>query len=61
MNSFTVQLYRYNPETDSSPFTQSVQVDERSRTRMVLDVLEHLKTVDPTLSFRRSCREGVWF
>lgn len=35
------------------------QLDDSFRTKMVLDVLEHLKVTDPTLSFRRSCREGV--
>lgn len=59
MANFTVQLYRYNPEEDQVPYTQNVEVDEEFRHRMVLDVLEHLKTRDTTLSFRRSCREGV--
>lgn len=59
MDTITVRLYRYNPETDNAPYTQEVNVDSSFRKRMVLDVLEHLKTVDPTLTFRRSCREGV--
>ena len=59
MATITVRLYRYNPETDTAPHDQDVEVDSSFRNRMVLDVLEHLKTVDPTLSFRRSCREGV--
>ncbi|SFR56563.1 succinate dehydrogenase subunit B [Marinobacter daqiaonensis] len=59
MSDFMVRLFRYNPEQDDVPYSQDVQVDADFRNRMVLDVLEHLKTRDPTLSFRRSCREGV--
>ncbi|MDY0006737.1 MAG: succinate dehydrogenase iron-sulfur subunit [Spongiibacteraceae bacterium] len=56
---FEVQVYRYNPETDSAPWMESFQVDAGYRRRMVLDVLEHLHERDPTLAYRRSCREGV--
>ncbi len=59
MDKFVTSVYRYNPETDDAPYTQNFDIDGSFRKRMVLDVLEHLKTVDPTLSFRRSCREGV--
>jgi len=59
MSTFTVRLYRYNPEQDNAPYSQEIEVGGEFRNRMVLDVLEHLKTRDPTLSFRRSCREGV--
>src|SRR5690554_1653415 len=59
MDNITIQLYRYNPETDNTPYIQDMEVDASYRKRMVLDVLEHLKILDPTLSFRRSCREGV--
>lgn len=54
-----VEIYRYNPEIDRAPVTQHYQVDDSFRKKMVLDVLEHLKTQDPTLTYRRSCREGV--
>lgn len=54
-----IDIYRYNPETDPAPRMQRLQVDDSFRKKMVLDVLEHLKQRDPTLSFRRSCREGV--
>ena len=50
MDTITIQLYRYNPETDSAPYVQDMEVHSGCfRNRMVLDVLEHLKTVDPTL------------
>jgi succinate dehydrogenase / fumarate reductase iron-sulfur subunit len=55
----TVSLYRYNPETDAEPFMDDVQFDTGGKDLMVLDVLEMLKSDDPTLTYRRSCREGV--
>lgn len=55
----TVSVYRYNPETDKEPYMQDYQLDVGGRDVMVLDVLEMLKAKDPTLSYRRSCREGV--
>lgn len=54
-----VSLYRYNPETDAEPYMQSVEVDTGGKDLMVLDVLELLKGQDPSLAYRRSCREGV--
>lgn len=59
MSEFHCDISRYNPETDEHPWTQSYAVPERLRNSMVLDVLEHIKTEDPSLAFRRSCREGV--
>lgn len=54
-----VELYRYNPETDTVPYMQSLSLPEEFRQRMVLDALESLRVQDPTLAYRRSCREGV--
>lgn len=54
-----VRIYRYNPDTDEKPFIQTYHVPDKARAWMVLDVLEHLKAQDPSLTFRRSCREGV--
>jgi len=51
-------IYRYNPETDQEPYMQDFQL-ETSPGMMLLDALERLKTMDETLSFRRSCGEGV--
>ncbi|MHC9510816.1 succinate dehydrogenase iron-sulfur subunit [Kangiella sp. M94] len=53
-------IYRYNPETDKKPYMQEydLEVPEGSD-MMLLDALVALKDQDPTLSFRRSCREGV--
>ncbi len=55
----TVSIYRYNPDVDSEPRMQDYQLDTGGKDLMVLDVLELLKAEDPTLSYRRSCREGV--
>ena len=55
-----VSVYRYNPDLDEVPVMRDVQVElPEGRDLMVLDVLHMMKDVDPTLSFRRSCREGV--
>jgi succinate dehydrogenase / fumarate reductase iron-sulfur subunit len=54
-----VSIYRYNPETDKAPYMQDYELDTQGKDLMVLDVLELLKAQDTTLSFRRSCREGV--
>ena len=55
----TVSVYRYNPEIDYEPYMQDFSFDDEGKDMMVLDVLEKLKVKDPTLVFRRSCREGV--
>ncbi|MBT5332108.1 MAG: succinate dehydrogenase iron-sulfur subunit [Porticoccaceae bacterium] len=55
----TVSIYRYNPEADSEPYMQDYELDTGGKDLMVLDALELLKAQDPTLSYRRSCREGV--
>lgn len=55
----TVSIYRYNPETDSEPYMQDYELDTGGKDLMVLDALELLKIEDPSLSYRRSCREGV--
>lgn len=53
-------IYRYNPETDDAPFMQNYSlIAEDGRDMMLLDALIRLKEQDPTLAFRRSCREGV--
>lgn len=54
-----VEVYRYNPETDKAPYMKTYEVDTQGKDLMVLDVLEILKAQDPTLTYRRSCREGV--
>lgn len=55
----SVEIYRYNPEADAAPYMQSLSLPEEFRNRMVLDALEYLRVQDPSLAYRRSCREGV--
>jgi succinate dehydrogenase (ubiquinone) iron-sulfur subunit len=55
------KIYRYDPSTPgSSPTLQTYPVDLNSCGPMVLDALIKIKNEqDPTLTFRRSCREGI--
>src|SRR6185295_17884814 len=59
MTKRVFQIYRYDPDTDAKPRMQTIEVELDGSERMLLDALMKLKAVDPTLSFRRSCREGV--
>lgn len=53
-------IYRYNPDVDAAPHMQDYTLEaEEGRDMMLLDALIQLKEKDPTLAFRRSCREGV--
>lgn len=53
-------IYRYNPDTDAKPYMKEYSLDvPEGSDMMVLDALILLKEQDATLSFRRSCREGV--
>ena len=55
-----VSLYRYNPDVDKDPYMQDFDLQiPGGRDLMVLDVLELLKEKDPSVTYRRSCREGV--
>ncbi len=54
-----VSIYRYNPETDREPYMKDYELDTGGQDLMVLEVITRIKEQDPTLSFRRSCREGV--
>jgi succinate dehydrogenase / fumarate reductase iron-sulfur subunit len=54
------RIYRYSPEEGGNPRWDTYWVDTSRTGPMVLDVLFWIKnTIDPTLAFRRSCREGV--
>ncbi|WDD97579.1 MULTISPECIES: succinate dehydrogenase iron-sulfur subunit [Thalassomonas] len=53
-------IYRYNPDVDNAPYMKEYELDlPEGSDMMVLDALILLKEQDSTLSFRRSCREGV--
>lgn len=57
----TLSIYRYNPEYDEKPYMQTFELAVSQKVDpMLLTLLERLKSEqDETLSFRRSCREGV--
>jgi succinate dehydrogenase (ubiquinone) iron-sulfur subunit len=60
-NIQTFQIYRWNPdEPTKKPYMQTYTLDLNKTGPMVLDALIRIKNeVDPTLTFRRSCREGI--
>ncbi|KAJ4212471.1 succinate dehydrogenase complex, subunit B [Fusarium solani] len=59
MKSF--QIYRWNPDTPSEkPRLQTYTLDLNKTGPMILDALIRIKNeLDPTVTFRRSCREGI--
>jgi len=55
-----VQIYRWNPDDGQNPRIDTYKVDMNACGPMVLDVITHIKNrIDSTLTFRRSCREGI--
>ena len=54
-----LRIQRYNPDVDAKPYMQDYDVEMGPSDRMLLDALVRIKTIDDTLSLRRSCREGV--
>src|SRR4051794_13443014 len=54
------KIYRWNPDDGKNPSTDTYEIDLEACGPMVLDALIKIKNeVDPTLTFRRSCREGI--
>jgi succinate dehydrogenase / fumarate reductase iron-sulfur subunit len=54
------KIYRYDPDGESNPRTDTYWVDRDDCGPMVLDGIIWIKNkLDPTLTFRRSCREGI--
>lgn len=55
-----LSIYRYNPNISNDYFMQDFSIDvNKDHDMMLLDVLIKLKELDSSLTFRRSCREGV--
>ena len=54
-----LSISRYNPEHDDKPYIQNYEIELARTDRMLLDVLMRLKQEDDSLTFRKSCREGV--
>jgi succinate dehydrogenase / fumarate reductase iron-sulfur subunit len=60
MKTMKFSIYRYNPETDKKPYYQDYEVELDSHDTKLLNALMRIKDFyDDSLSFRRSCREGV--
>lgn len=58
--NLTFSIFRYNSETNQRPTMQNYELDTNNCGPMVLDALIKIKNEqDSTLSFRRSCREGI--
>ncbi len=53
------RIYRYDPEKDAKPYMKEYDVAMEPSDRMLLDALVRIKSLDDSLSLRRSCREGV--
>ena len=54
-----INMYRYNPEQDKFPYIKNYIINKPLKDIMVLDLLHLLKEQDESISYRRSCREGV--
>lgn len=60
VKSLTVRVYRFNPNKDEKPFMQNIEIEVPvKKDLMVLDALHLAKEKETSLSFRRSCSEGV--
>ena len=61
MNSYvTFEIFRYDPEKDKEPYYKSYKVEITKPGMLVLEGLNQVKwEQDATLTYRRSCREGV--
>jgi succinate dehydrogenase / fumarate reductase iron-sulfur subunit len=56
----TLRIYRFNPDAGGNPRLDTFELEARSCGPMVLDALIQIKAaIDSSLTFRRSCREGI--
>jgi len=56
----TFRIYRFDPDSTEAPRIDTFELDAKSCGQMVLDALIQIKgAIDSTLTFRRSCREGI--
>ena len=59
-NKKTFRVYRWDPDSGDNPSIDSYEINTDQCGPMVLDALIYIKNdIDPTLTFRRSCREGI--
>jgi succinate dehydrogenase / fumarate reductase iron-sulfur subunit len=54
-----LSIFRFNPEHDHEPYMQEYEIELQATEVMLLDVMLRIKAQDNTLTFRKSCREGV--
>jgi succinate dehydrogenase / fumarate reductase iron-sulfur subunit len=55
-----IRVYRYDPDSGDNPSIDTYEIDLANCGPMVLDALLKIKNeIDPSLTFRRSCREGI--
>ena len=54
-----LSIFRFDPDRDEKPYMQDYEIELQPGDRMLLDVIVRLKARDDTLTFRKSCREGV--
>ena len=59
-NSLSLNIYRWNRESGNNPSIDTYNVNRDKIGPMLLDAIMYIKNdVDPSLTFRRSCREGI--
>lgn len=54
-----LSVYRYDPDKDDKPYMKDYDVPVQPTDKKLLDVMVRLKEIDDSISFRRSCREGI--
>ena len=60
VNKTCIKVYRWNRESGSNPRIDKYFVEKKKFGPMILDALIYIKNnIDPSLTFRRSCREGI--
>lgn len=60
MKKMKFSIYRYNPEVDTKPYYKDYEVELEAHDTKLLNALMKIKDYqDDSISFRRSCREGV--
>jgi succinate dehydrogenase / fumarate reductase iron-sulfur subunit len=60
LQTLKMSIYRFDPSKDDKPYMQDIVIEvPTDKEIMVLDALHLAKAKEPSLSYRRSCREGV--
>ena len=60
IKTITMSIYRFDPTLDKKPYMQDLVIAiPTDKDIMVLDALHLAKEQEPSLSYRRSCREGA--